>query len=260
MTQNEKRIYLIRELLAEQPDYGDVEIPDNKEEQKQLLRSLMNVRPPRPAGKEFLRVQDEYLSSRVREKGITDCDTLPVSSVDQRLVLWRGDITTLKVDAIVNAANSALRGCFIPCHSCVDNIIHSISGIQLRLECDRLMREQGYEEPVGKAKITPAYNLPCGYVLHTVGPVVSGILTKKHCEQLAGCYQSCLELAALRGLKSVAFCCISTGEFHFPQKQAAHVAVRTVLDFLQTSTQIEKVIFNVYRQDDYGIYKKILYV
>lgn len=260
MTQNEKRIYLIRELLAEQPDYGDVEIPDNKEEQKQLLRSLMNVRPPRPAGKEFLRVQDEYLSSWVREKGITDCDTLPVSSVDQRLVLWRGDITTLKVDAIVNAANSALRGCFIPCHSCVDNIIHSISGIQLRLECDRLMREQGYEEPVGKAKITPAYNLPCGYVLHTVGPVVSGILTKKHCEQLAGCYQSCLELAALRGLKSVAFCCISTGEFHFPQKQAAHLAVRTVLDFLQTSTQIEKVIFNVYRQDDYGIYKKILYV
>ena len=260
MTQNEKRIYLIRELLAEQPDYGDVEIPDNKEEQKQLLRSLMNVRPPRPAGKEFLRVQDEYLSSRVREKGITDCDTLPVSSVDQRLVLWRGDITTLKVDAIVNAANSALRGCFIPCHSCVDNIIHSISGIQLRLECDRLMREQGYEEPVGKAKITPAYNLPCGYVLHTVGPVVSGILTKKHCEQLAGCYQSCLELAALRGLKSVAFSCISTGEFHFPQKQAAHLAVRTVLDFLQTSTQIEKVIFNVYRQDDYGIYKKILYV
>ncbi len=260
MTQNEKRIYLIRELLAEQPDYGDVEIPDNKEEQKQLLRSLMNVRPPRPAGKEFLRVQDEYLSSRVREKGITDCDTLPVSSVDQRLVLWRGDITTLKVDAIVNAANSALRGCFIPCHSCVDNIIHSISGIQLRLECDRLMREQGYEEPVGKAKITPAYNLPCGYVLHTVGPVVSGILTKKHCGQLAGCYQSCLELAALRGLKSVAFCCISTGEFHFPQKQAAHVAVRTVLDFLQTSTQIEKVIFNVYRQDDYGLYKKILYV
>lgn len=260
MTQNEKRIYLIRELLAEHPDYGDVEIPDNKEEQKQLLRSLMNVRPPRPAGKEFLRVQDEYLSSRVREKGITDCDTLPVSSVDQRLVLWRGDITTLKVDAIVNAANSALRGCFIPCHSCVDNIIHSISGIQLRLECDRLMREQGYEEPVGKAKITPAYNLPCGYVLHTVGPVVSGILTKKHCEQLAGCYQSCLELAALRGLKSVAFCCISTGEFHFPQKQAAHLAVRTVLDFLQTSTQIEKVIFNVYRQDDYGIYKKILYV
>ena len=260
MTQNEQRIYLIRELLAEQPDYGDVEIPDNKEEQKQLLRSLMNVRPPRPAGKEFLRVQDEYLSSRVREKGITDCDTLPVSSVDQRLVLWRGDITTLKVDAIVNAANSALRGCFIPCHSCVDNIIHSISGIQLRLECDRLMREQGYEEPVGKAKITPAYNLPCGYVLHTVGPVVSGILTKKHCGQLAGCYQSCLELAALRGLKSVAFCCISTGEFHFPQKQAAHVAVRTVLDFLQTSTQIEKVIFNVYRQDDYGLYKKILYV
>lgn len=169
-----------------------------------------------------------------------------------------GDITTLKIDAIVNAANSALRGCFVPCHSCVDNVIHSASGIQLRLACDELMREQGYEEPTGSAKITPAYNLPCQYVLHTVGPVVSGPLTEKHCRQLADCYKSCLKLASENQLRSVAFCCISTGEFHFPQKEAAEIAVKTVSDYLQTDTQIEKVIFNVFKQEDYHIYKRLL--
>lgn len=258
MTHGEKRIYLIKELLSEIPQYRDLEIPDNVQEQKRLLRSLMNIRPPRPIGTEFLRVQDEYLGEEVAEKGITDSDTLPVSSVDNRLVLWRGDITTLKIDAIVNAANSALRGCFVPCHSCVDNIIHSVSGIQLRLACDEMMKEQGYEEPTGRAKITPAFNLPCRYVLHTVGPIVSGALTKKHCAELADCYRSCLELASERGLKSVAFCCISTGEFHFPQKKAAEIAVRTVMDFLQGDTQIEKVVFNVFKQEDYDIYKEII--
>ena len=173
MTHSEKRLYLIKELLAELPQYRNMEIPDHTEEQKRLLRSLMNIRIPRPIGTEFLKVQDEYLSEEVMEKGIIDSDTLPVSPVNPRLALWRGDITTLKIDAIVNAANSALRGCFVPCHSCVDNIIHSVSGIQLRLACDELMTEQGYDEPTGKAKITPAFNLPCSYVLHTVGPIVS---------------------------------------------------------------------------------------
>ncbi len=259
MTHNEKRIFLIRELLAELPQYRAMEIPENEDEQKRLLRSLMNIRAPRPIRSEFLKVQDEYLSEEVEEKGIVDADSLPVSPENRRLVLWRGDITTLKADAIVNAANCALRGCFVPCHSCVDNIIHSVSGIQLRLACDKLMTEQGFDEPTGKAKITPAFNLPCSYVLHTVGPIVSGILTKKHCEQLASCYRSCLELASEKGLKSVAFCCISTGEFHFPQKKAAKIAVRTVTDFLQTDTQIEKVIFNVFKQEDYDIYKAILF-
>lgn len=258
MTHSEKRVYLIKELLSEQPQYRDMELPDDAEEQKRLLRSLMNIRPPRPIDTEFLKVQDEYLSEEVRAKGITDGDALPVSPANNRLVLWRGDITTLKVDAIVNAANSALRGCFVPCHSCVDNIIHSVSGIQLRLACDELMNEQGYSEPTGKAKITPAFNLPCGYVLHTVGPIVPGILTKRHCEQLACCYQSCLELASDKGLKSVAFCCISTGEFHFPQKKAAEIAVQTVTGFLQANARIEKVIFNVFKQEDYDIYKRIL--
>ncbi|MCM1127888.1 MAG: protein-ADP-ribose hydrolase [Lachnospiraceae bacterium] len=258
MNQSEKRIYLIKELLSEQPMYQGMEIPDNAEEQKRLLRSLMNIRSPRPIGAEFLKVQDEYLGEEVQKKGITDADALPASPNNDRLILWRGDITTLKVDAIVNAANSALRGCFVPCHSCVDNIIHSVSGIQLRLACDELMNEQGHDEPTGKAKITPAFNLPCRYVLHTVGPIVSGILTKKHCRQLADCYQSCLELASDKGLKSVAFCCISTGEFHFPQKKAADIAVQTVTDFLQTDIQIEKVVFNVFKQEDYDIYKAIL--
>ncbi len=156
---------------------------------------------------------------KVKEKGITDSSAFSLSPLNDRLVPWHGDITTLKVNAIVNAANGALRGCFVPCHSCADNIIHSVSGIQLRLTCDATMNEQGYDEPTGKAKITPAVNLPCSYVLYTVGPIVLGILTKKHCEQLASCYKSCLELAADKGLKSVAFCCISTGEFHFPQKK-----------------------------------------
>lgn len=258
MTHSEKRLYLIKELLSELPQYRNMDVPDNAEEQKWLLRSLMNIRSPRPIGAEFLKVQDEYLKEEVGEKGITDSDALPVSPINNRLVLWRGDITTLRIDAIVNAANRALRGCFVPCHSCVDNIIHSVSGIQLRLTCDKIMNEQGHGEPTGRAKITPAYNLPCRYVLHTVGPIVSGPLTETHRKQLADCYRSCLQLAADKGLKSVAFCCISTGEFHFPQKEAAEIAVQTVTDFFQTDTQIEKVVFNVFKQADYDIYKRLL--
>lgn len=258
MNQNERRRFLIQELLREDIRYRDIEIPAGEEGQKRLLRSLMNIRSPRPAGKEFLRVQDEYLSAEVAEKGITDSDALPASLANRKLILWRGDITTLKADAIVNATNSALRGCFVPCHSCVDNMIHSVSGIQLRLACDELMTRQGYDEPAGKAKITPAFNLPCSYVLHTVGPIVSGILTKKHCEQLANCYKSCLELASDKGLKSIAFCCISTGEFHFPQEKAAEIAVQTVVDFLQTDKRLERVVFNVFKQEDYDIYKRLL--
>ena len=258
MTHSEKRKYLIKGLLSEFPQYNDLVIPDNEEAQKRLLRSLMNIRPPRPVSEAFLKIQDEYLGEAVAEKGVTDSASLPASSLDGRLALWRGDITTLKIDAIVNAANSALRGCFVPCHSCVDNIIHSVSGIQLRLACDRIMNEQGHDEPTGRAKITPAYNLPSEYVIHTVGPIVSGPLTDQHCRQLADCYRSCLELAADNGLKSIAFCCISTGEFHFPQKKAAEIAVRTVTDYLNRDSRIGKVVFNVFKQEDYDIYKGLL--
>jgi O-acetyl-ADP-ribose deacetylase (regulator of RNase III) len=259
MNQSERRIFLIRELAKEEPRFGTVEIPEEEEEQKRLLRSLMNIRPPRPIGERFLAVQDEYLSEEVRQKGIVDIHTLESSLMDERLAVWRGDITTLKVDAIVNAANSALRGCFVPCHSCVDNIIHSVSGIQLRLACDELMNRQGHEEPTGSAKITPAFNLPCSYVIHTVGPIVPGsVLTKQHRRQLEDCYRSCLELAVEHGLKSIAFCCISTGEFHFPQEKAAEIAVRTVQDFLAADTQLELVVFNVFKEEDWEIYKRIV--
>lgn len=258
MTHREKRELLLKELLLESRRYKKIQIPGREEDQKNLLRSLMNLREPQPISHKFLRIQDAYLQEEVKRKGITNSSLLPGSLLDHRLTLWRGDITTLKIDAIVNAANSALRGCFIPCHSCVDNMIHSISGIQLRLECDKIMTQQGGDEPIGKAKITSAYNLPCRFVLHTVGPMVPGILTEKHCRQLSQCYRSCLELAVSYGLKSIAFCCISTGEFHFPQKKAASIAVHTVMDFLKKDETLERVVLNVFKQEDYDIYQKLL--
>lgn len=258
MNHDQKRSELIKYLINENPQYRGMKIPEDTDSQKRLLRSLMNVRLPRPVDEDFLKLQDEYLSEEVELKGVTDSDDLSAAPLDDRLVLWRGDITTLKIDAIVNAANSALRGCFVPCHSCVDNIIHSVSGIELRLKCDEIMNRQGHEEPTGQAKITPAYNLPSKFVVHTVGPIVSGILTKRHCMELENCYRSCLKVAAENGAKSIAFCCISTGEFHFPNKRAAEIAVRTVLDVLETEKRIEKVVFNVFKQEDYEIYKGLL--
>lgn len=256
--QKERRIWLIRELQREMPQYQDIRIPVTEEEQWNLLRSLFNVRPPYPASQEFLKVQDEYLSELVRSRGIVDAESLPASELDPRIALWQGDITTLRCDAIVNAANSALLGCWQPCHSCIDNMIHSLSGVQLRIKCNEIMQAQGHEEETGTAKITPAYNLPCKYVLHTVGPIISGPLRKEDCDLLAGCYQSCLELAAGNNVRSVAFCCISTGVFHFPQRRAAEIAVETVRQFLETDSSIDRVIFNVFTDQDLAIYQKLL--
>ncbi|MCI9176253.1 MAG: protein-ADP-ribose hydrolase [Lachnospiraceae bacterium] len=258
MTHNEKLVFLIQELLTESSQYRGMKIPSDTGKQKRLLRSLMNIREPLPVGEEFLKVQDQYLREEAEEKGIVNCEDLPASRLDSRLSLWKGDITILKADAIVNAANSALRGCFVPCHGCIDNAIHSAGGIQLRLACDKIMKEQGHEEPTGQAKITPAFNLPSSYVLHTVGPIVSGSLKETHCEQLKSCYRSCLKLASEKGLKSVAFCCISTGEFHFPRDRAAELAVETVREYLDADSRIEKVIFNVFQEEDERIYKGIL--
>lgn len=256
--QEERRIWLIRELQREMPQYQDIRIPVTEEEQWNLLRSLFNVRPPYPASQEFLKVQDEYLSELVRSRGIVDAESLPASELDPRITLWQGDITTLRCDAIVNAANSALLGCWQPCHSCIDNMIHSLSGVQLRIKCNEIIQEQGHEEETGTAKITPAYNLPCKYVLHTVGPIISGPLRKEDCDLLAGCYQSCLELAAGNNVRSVAFCCISTGVFHFPQRRAAEIAVETVRQFLETDSSIDRVIFNVFTDRDLAIYQRLL--
>lgn len=256
MDQNERRIFLIKELLNGSSEYSAAKIPEDSDEQKQLLRSLMNVRMPAPVSGEFLAVQDEYLHGEIAEKGVTDAaELIPVRG---NICLWKGDITTLKCGAIVNAANSALLGCFCPCHSCIDNAIHTFAGVQLRSACAEIMRKQGHEEETGGAKITPAFNLPCEYVLHTVGPIVNGILTEKHKRQLASCYRSCLELAARNGIKSVAFCCISTGEFRFPNERAAEIAVRTVGKFISETQSEMRVIFNVFKDEDYEIYKRIL--
>ena len=259
MNQEERRLYLIRALQREMPQYGKVRIPESGEGQWRLLRSLFNVRPPYPASPEFLDIQDEYLGEMIRERGITDGDSLPPAASDPRLVLWQGDITSLRCDAIVNAANSALLGCWQPCHSCIDNIIHSFAGVQLRIKCSELMEAQGHEEETGKAKITPAYNLPSKFVLHTVGPIILGELEEEDCRLLADCYRSCLALAAENGLRSVAFCCISTGVFRFPPERAAEIAVKTVKAFLDHSeTSLKRVIFNVFKDSDWEIYSNIL--
>lgn len=256
MTQKERRLYLISELLKEQSGYAGLEIPKNEDGQKRLLRSLFNIRMPRPAGQEFLAVQDAYLQEEIRQKGITDLTDL--TPVQEGIYLWQGDITTLRCDAIVNAANSQMLGCFVPCHGCIDNAIHTFAGVQLRLACAELMQQQGHEEETGKAKITPAFNLPCRYVLHTVGPIVGGLLTKKDKDLLASCYRSCLELAGQNHIKSIAFCCISTGEFHFPNERAAEIAIQTVKDYKKHTQNKIKVIFNVFKETDLNIYRKLL--
>lgn len=256
MTQQERRLYLIRELLKEQPRYRGMELPQDEQEQKQLLRSLFNIRMPRPVSREFLAVQDAYLQEEIRRKGITRLADL--QPVQEGIYLWQGDITTLECDGIVNAANSQMLGCFVPCHGCIDNAIHTFAGVQLRLACAELMEKQGCEEETGKAKITPAFNLPCRYVLHTVGPMVGWRLTQKDKDLLASCYRSCLELAQQNRLKSVAFCCISTGEFHFPNDKGAEIAIQTVKEFQERTQSKIEVIFNVFKETDLNIYRELL--
>ena len=256
MTQSQRREYLICCLLQERREHTGVSLPAGEMEQRRLLRSLMNQRPPTPIDGEFLRVQDEYLRERLKERGVTKIgDLVPVRP---GLYLWHGDITTLGVDAIVNAANSGMTGCYVPCHGCIDNAIHTYAGMQLRLECAEIMRKQGHEEETGHAKITGGYNLPCRYVLHTVGPIVSGTLTKEHEQQLASCYRSCLDLAAENNCESLAFCCISTGEFHFPNEKAAEIAVETVKQWQARHPQQLEVIFNVFKNSDREIYEQLL--
>ena len=256
MNQSERRQYLIRSLLNENPAYHDWGVPQDADDQKHLLRGLMNMRPAQNSSAEFLKIQDEYLREVTAQKGVTDADSL--SPVQTGICLWQGDITTLRCDAIVNAANSGMTGCYVPNHRCIDNAIHTFAGVQLRLACDQIMQKQGYPEPTGQAKITPAFNLPCRYVIHTVGPIIADAPTERDCELLESCYRSCLELAAANNLESVAFCCISTGEFHFPNEQAAEIAVRTVKDFLHQPTSVKKVIFNVFKEIDKSIYTRLL--
>lgn len=256
MTQNEKRLFLIKYLINENSKYSNIVIPEDIEEQKNLLRSLFNVRMPNKVSNEFLEIQNSYLQEEIKRKGITDIrDIKPIRN---GIYVWQGDITTLKCDAIVNAANSQMLGCFYPCHSCIDNAIHTFSGVQLRLECAKIMKLQNRGEETGKAKITPAFNLPCKYILHTVGPIIRGKLCKKDEELLTSCYRSCLELADKYELNSIAFCCISTGEFHFPNDRAGEIAVNTVKDYKSETNSNIEVIFNVFKEVDYEIYRRLL--
>ena len=256
MNQSERRLFLIQSLLDERPSCRKQEIPTDAQRQKVLLRGLMNIRSPRAIHPEFQKIQDAYLQAETAEKGITDIADL--SPIQPGLYLWQGDITTLRCDAIVNAANSGMTGCYVPNHRCIDNAIHTYAGVELRLTCAELMEQQGYPEPTGTAKITPAFNLPCKYVLHTVGPIIDGPVTAQDEALLASCYRACLEKAAEQDLESVAFCCISTGEFHFPNNLAAQIAVRTVKEFLSRQTSVGKVIFNVFKDLDKQIYQQLL--
>lgn len=257
MTQDERRRWLIQALIDEQAErYGEIEIPQDEGGQRRLLRALLNLRPAMPASEALLRVQDEYLAEVRRRRGVTDADSLV--PLRENLCLWRGDITTLRCDGIVNAANRALLGCFCPNHGCIDNAIHTYAGIQLRLACNEIMEAQGHGEEAGTAKLTPGFNLPAHFVLHTVGPIVRGGVTVRDREQLASCYRACLDLACVHGLRSLAFCCISTGEFHFPNKAAARIAVATVRAHARARNQRIRVIFNVFTERDEAIYRCIL--
>ena len=255
MTHEEKREYLIRYLLDE-AGYEE-SIPGDADGQRRLLRALMNVRAPRPISGDFLIVQDEYLREVIAERGVVDAGSL--TPVRENLCLWRGDITRLRADAIVNAANSGMTGCYQPNHGCIDNIIHTLAGVQLRLRCAEIMEAQGSPEPTGRAKLTPAFNLPSRYVIHTVGPICQGgVVTAKNVRDLENCYRACMAAAEGEGLKSVAFCCISTGVFGFPQRRAAEIAVKTVRDCLARGPGVDQVIFNVFRPEDEAYYLELL--
>ena len=256
MNQDERRRYLIEGLLKEQPVYANMQIPPETAQQKILLRSLMNIRMPGEIDPAFLQIQDAYLSEENEKKWIVTL--ADIGKVQPDLYIWKGDITRLKVGAIVNAANSGMTGCYQPCHNCIDNCIHTYAGIQLRNYCNDMMIKQRHEEPTGQAKITPAFNLPCEHVIHTVGPIVQGRLTKEHERLLISCYESCLRIADENEVTSIAFCCISTGVFMFPNKRAAELAVQTVKQYKEKTKSKIKVIFNVFKEEDERLYKQLL--
>ncbi|MCR5550307.1 MAG: protein-ADP-ribose hydrolase [Bacteroidales bacterium] len=261
--------FLIDYLINEDPQYSEMRIPEDLQGKRDLFRALRNVREPKPVSEEFLRLQDEELQAQLQEKGIVELiDIVGVcrgekffAPTGKQLLLWQGDITRLRVDAIVNAANAQMLGCFHPLHGCIDNAIHSAAGVQLREECHRLMLQQGHPEPTGRAKITKAYNLPCKYVIHTVGPIVpTGIPTPMQKEQLASCYRSIMQLTDENRFESIAFCCISTGEFRFPNQLAAGIAVQTVKNYLTAhpDCSVKQVVFNVFKNLDKDIYGRLL--
>jgi O-acetyl-ADP-ribose deacetylase (regulator of RNase III) len=258
MNQSERRQFLIKKLVAEHGEALKKTTPKSEQEEKQILRALFNIRPPFAIDDEILKVQDEYLQEELKKKPLTDASKL--EPVEENIYLWQGDITTLICDAIVNAANSQLLGCFCPCHGCIDNAIHTYAGAQLRFECAAIMKKQQHDEFTGRAKLTKAYNLPCRYVLHAVGPAIAREVTKKDEILLASCYHASLKLAEKNNIKSLAFCCISTGEYGFPNEPAAKIAIKTVRKYRDTKLKAHdmRIIFNVFKDKDYEIYKRLL--
>ena len=271
-TQEERLDYLVEAFKEDSGEYKDLKTPTDTNDKRRILRSLMNIRMPRKMAPDILNVQDEYLQGWIRENGIvtlseisTIADQGGTHPFADRISIWQGDITRLEVDAIVNAANSQMLGCFVPMHTCIDNCIHTFAGVQLRAECNRQMQElrirygRDYEQPTAVPMLTDAYNLPAKKIVHIVGPIVSGRLTPEAEDELAACYRNTLDLCAENGLRSVAFCCISTGVFGFPQGRAAEIAVETVGDWLDAHEgQTDRVIFNVFSDKDRDLYAKLL--
>lgn len=271
--QNERLDYLLREFKEDSVRYRDLEVSGDYTEKRMALRSLMNIRMPGEMAEEVVRVQDEFLSEEAEEKGIVTLDEIPDIAKQygsrhpfaDKISIWQGDITRLQVGAIVNAANSQMLGCFVPCHRCIDNAIHSAAGIKLREECSHYMKRRKmqygsrYEEPTGQAVLTKGYNLPAKYVIHTVGPIVGGRLTQALRDDLRNCYRNVLQCCVENQIRSVAFCCISTGEFHFPNDEAEKIAVETVTDFLKMhEPEFDRIIFNVFKDIDRELYEEEL--
>lgn len=256
----EKLDFLIHYLIKENKNIDIKELPQNIKDKKRLYRSLCNIREPLPISKEYIKIENKFLKEENKVKGIIKSKGI-VSLINYKgtkICLWKGDITTLNVDAIVNAANSQGLGCFIPCHKCIDNAIHSASGIELRLECNQVMKEIGTLQ-TGKVFITKAYNLPSKYIIHTVGPIIYENVTEKEISELKNCYINSLKIAKEKNIKVIAFPCISTGEFRFPKDLASKVAVETIKEYLSTKEKyFEKIIFNVFLEEDYNIYLKNL--
>lgn len=245
--------YLLRYLLKEKPIVNS--IPNNDEEKKNLWRTLCNIREPKAISNEFIKIEDEFLQEELKSKNVTNADNIKANN---RISLWQGDITKLKIDCIINAANSQGLGCFQPLHNCIDNQIQTYAGIQMRLECNEYMKTINYNLPTGEAFITKGYNLPSKYVIHTVGPIIQFRVTQKEEKELSDCYINSLKLAIEKGIKTVAFPCISTGVFRFPKDKACEIAIKSVKEFVKENKTIEKVIFNVFSDEDYNIYCKNL--
>lgn len=250
--------YLIDRLVSEMPDQRCGWQLHSTQQRFDAFRALVNIREPKPIDDEFLNVQDRMLQAVAASKGIVDAAELPPCRIDERLALWQGDITALRADAIVNAANSGMLGCFVPGHHCIDNTIHTYAGVQLRLACDRIMRAQGHPEPTAQAKVTPGFNLPARCIIHTVGPVVHGAPTSEQAAQLAQCYAACLDAAVEAQCRTVAFCCISTGVFGYPQAEAARIAVDAVCAWLDRTGARIHVVFDVFLDSDRDIYEQLL--